>query len=96
MIKKIYKFNLPPILSGFPVRVIESDVDYTKYLGKDYKTTQKLPTKVATIVANHTSWLDAPVLIGAYHPGFCVNEESRKVPFLNTLIDCLNSIYINR
>lgn len=96
IIKLIYKINLPPILSGYRIRVIESDFDYSYYLGKDYKKTQVLPKKASTIVSNHTSWLDAPVLIAAYHPGFCVNEESRSVPFLNTEIDCLNSVYISR
>lgn len=96
VIKLIYKLNLPPILSGYRIRVINSDFDYSYYLGKDYKRNQQLPKKTSTIVSNHTSWLDAPVLIAAYHPGFCVNEESRSVPFLNTLIDCLNSVYIQR
>ncbi len=80
VIKLIYKINLPPILSGYRIRVINSDFDYSYYLGKDYKRNQQLPKKASTIVSNHTSWLDAPVLIAAYHPWFCVNEESRSVP----------------
>jgi hypothetical protein len=39
-------------------KMVDVDVDYSKFLGKDYMKTQKLPTKASTIVSNHTSWLD--------------------------------------
>ena len=39
--------------SGANVKLIESDCDYSEFLGKDYKKTQVLPKKTSTIVSNH-------------------------------------------
>jgi len=37
-------------------KVTEDEVDYSHYLGKDYKTTQKLtPGETPTIIAPHVS-----------------------------------------
>lgn len=40
-------------MTGARVKLIESDCDYSEFLGKDYKKTQKLPAKASTLVANH-------------------------------------------
>jgi hypothetical protein len=34
------------------------DVDYSEYLGRDYKETQKIPERISTMVSNHLSWVD--------------------------------------
>lgn len=71
-------------------------VDYSEYLGKDYRQTQKLPPKASTLVANHSSWLDQIVLITQCYPGFAAAIETSKVLVLETLITNLQSIYISR
>ena len=83
-------------MSGYWAKVIESDVDYSEYLGPDYKKKQVLPKKTSMIVANHTSWLDSPVLITSYYPGFTTSAEAGEVPVLNTLINTLQSVYVQR
>ena len=42
------------------------DVDYSEYLGKDYKKTQQIPEHVSTYVSNHVSWADIIVFIYQY------------------------------
>ena len=38
------------------------DVDYTEYLGPDYKKGYKDIKKTSTIVSNHVSWFDTMML----------------------------------
>ena len=83
--------------SGITVtKHVVNELDYSKYLGKDYLKNQKLPKKASTIVANHQAWIDNIILIQTCYPGFAAKIETKKVPILNTLIDNLQSIYISR
>ena len=72
------------------------DVDYSYYLGQNYKTQMKKVKRVSTMVCNHVSWLDCIILIKAVRPAFSPGAEFKKVPLLGTFIDCLDSIYIPR
>jgi 1-acyl-sn-glycerol-3-phosphate acyltransferase len=47
-------------------------------------------------IANHQAWLDSLILICNVFPGFAAAIETSKVPVLNVLIDCLQSLYISR
>ena len=65
----------------------ETQVDYSEYLGKDYKKTQKLPKNVSMIVCNHQSWIDNMVLLASpLQPGMVAKVETKKVLFLGTII----------
>ena len=72
------------------------DVDYSEYLGKDYKKTMKKPKRVSTIISNHTTWLDPVVFIKTLRPAFSPSAEFRHLPLVGNLIDALDSIYIPR
>ena len=72
------------------------DVDYSYYLGPDYKTNMKKIKRTSTIVSNHVSWLDPVVLIKNVRPAFAPSEEFRNVPLLGTLANVIDSIYIPR
>lgn len=52
-----------PLVCFARAKLIDSDFDYSEYLGSDYLKTQTLPKKASTIIANHQSWLDSPILI---------------------------------
>jgi hypothetical protein len=67
----------------------QPDFDYSKWLGKDYLKTQKLPEKASIIVANHQTWFDSPVLISTLYPGFTISDEARRVPILKDMVDYL-------
>lgn len=81
---------------GAKPKLFQSDCDYSKFLGKDYKKTQVLPLKTSTLVVNHSSWLDATILTKAFMPSYLTAFEYSKVPAFNTLIECLQGTYIKR
>lgn len=72
------------------------DVDYSFYLGPDYKEKEKKVPHVSTIVCNHVSFLDPVVLIKMLQPAFAPSVEFSKVPIVSNLIDAIDSIYIPR
>jgi 1-acyl-sn-glycerol-3-phosphate acyltransferase len=49
-------------LSGVSLKHTYLDVDYSEYLGSNYKNEKKKAGHTSTIVANHVSWLDILVL----------------------------------
>lgn len=83
-------------VSGINTTLKYCDVDYSYYLGSNYKEIQSKPKRTSTIVSNHTSWFDPIVLIKLIRPAFAPTLGLKDVPLLNTLMDCLDSIYIPR
>ena len=96
MIKAAYWFTCrcAPLCSGYYAIVKECDFDYSSYLGPNYLKTQSLPKKTSMLVSNHTSWLDSPILITSFYPGFTTSAEAGQVPILSTLINSLQSVYV--
>ena len=72
------------------------DVDYSFYLGEDYKKTHRKIKRTSTIVSNHVTWLDTVILIKNISPAFAPSAEFKNVPLFHTLIEALDSIYIPR
>jgi lysophosphatidylcholine acyltransferase/lyso-PAF acetyltransferase len=71
-------------------------MDYSYYLGPDYKKTQKLPKYVSTVVANHSSWADNLLEMIYYRTSFVAKVEVLNVPFISTIARALQCIYISR
>lgn len=88
--------NFALFLTGTTSKTEHHDVDYSYYLGENYKDTYRPIKKTSTIVCNHISWLDCIVLILERKPAFAPTAGFRTVPLFNTLIECLDSIYIDR
>ena len=84
------------IVAGLRTNKKHLDIDYTEYLGPDYKKNERKIKRVSTIVSNHVSWIDPVVLIKTIYPAFAPSSEFRNFPILNRLIDSLDSIYIPR
>jgi 1-acyl-sn-glycerol-3-phosphate acyltransferase len=72
------------------------DFDYTPFLGPDYKETQIIPKKVSTIISNHSSWLDVPILISNFRAAFASKKSFRKVPVFGIIVEALGCIFISR
>lgn len=53
--RNFYQFMMSVIVffSFMKVTFKHHNVDYSEYLGTNYKSTQKLPAKTSTIVVNH-------------------------------------------
>lgn len=65
-------------------------MDYTEYLGANYRTTTPVPDKVSTIVCNHTSHLDfAIVLASAFKPAFVAKKPFKRTPIIGPLCQAL-------
>jgi 1-acyl-sn-glycerol-3-phosphate acyltransferase len=67
------------------------DIDYSEYLGQNYKTSgSTLPAQVSTVVSNHTSHLDFAILIGSeFRPAFVAKKALRKLPIFGLLVEAL-------
>lgn len=85
-------------LTGMRTSLHYDDVDYTYYLGPNYKiqNQNRRVKRVSTIVSNHVSWLDCVILIKSVRPAFAVAAEFEKVPLLGHFSFCLDSIFIPR
>ena len=49
----------------------ELDVDYTKWLGKDYPK----PNRVVTYICNHSSYMDTIYMVWRLYPAFVAKAE---------------------
>lgn len=72
------------LIIGFYCKTTEHvDVDYSEYLGPDYKETMKPVKKVSTIICNHMSFMDIVILCGSYlQPAFTPSIKFSEVPLL--------------
>jgi len=62
----IYKvFSTILLKFGLAIKVQRKmvDFDYSEYLGKDYRNTQKDIKYVSTFISNHVSWTDIIVFL---------------------------------
>jgi len=65
-------------------------VDYRKYLGPTYQATTPYPSKVSTIVCNHSSWLDVIIMFVSRFKASGVGKQAFKTaPVLGVLCDGL-------
>jgi len=83
-------------VAGMQTSLHYQDVDYSYYLGDNYKSSMRKIKRTSTIVCNHVSWLDAVILIKNVRPAFAASAEFANVPLLTTLINTIDSIYIPR
>ena len=71
------------------------DVDYSYFLGPDYK--KNLSTKTtSTIIANHVSWLDPIVFGRRFMPSMAPKDTLKHTPLVNTLANAIGSLYMPR
>lgn len=82
--------------AGMKTTLKYQDVDYSYYLGPEYKRKMKKIKRTSTIVSNHVSWLDPVVLLYNIRPAFAPSEEFRRVPLIGTLCEVIDSIFIPR
>jgi len=59
-------------MAGMSTTLNNKNVDYSYYLGPDYKKKIKSYRKPSTIVANHCSWLDGFILGNYMFPALAV------------------------
>jgi hypothetical protein len=76
-VKWIYKTLTSLALATTGVRTGKTykDCDYSYYLGPNYKDNYKPVKRASTLVPNHTSWVDALVMIKYFCPSFAPNKR---------------------
>eukprot|EP00347_Sterkiella_histriomuscorum_P007119 403350191 len=73
------------------------DYDYSEYLGKDYKKTQKTPENPGSIVMQgHASWIDNLIAIRQYGCSFVGKESLKKAPLLGQILNVHGMLFVNR
>lgn len=81
------------LFCGIIVSEENIDIDYSPYLGNDYKKENITP---AATICNHVSWLDIIILMGRTGCGFITNHTVKSFPFVGTICTWIGSLYVNR
>lgn len=83
-------------LFGCGAKVEHVDVDYSYFLGRDYKKGYKDIKKTSTIICNHVSCLDSMAIVHAYFTAFAVADDYKKVPVLRTIFNAADCLFMPR
>jgi len=74
----------------------EIEVDYSPWLGEDYKQKRPDVKRVSTLIMNHTTLFDIPALQTQGSPSFATKEGVKKVPVAGFLVKVSQGIFLNR
>lgn len=80
-------------------RVEENEIDYSYYLGKDYKLKyQTPPGAVPTVISPHVSINDIPLLMKAFkgNLSFVAGEFMLNVPMYGSMCKALGCVFVPR
>ena len=79
-------------------KVNESEIDYSHYLGPDYKSQKKSPGTVPTIISPHISTNDIPLLMMAFggNISFVAGEFMLKIPLYGAMCKRLGCVFVPR
>lgn len=72
---------------------IEARVDYSKYLGPDWKPTYG---KSGIHVSNHTSWMDIQSCMWTCTPSFLSKDEISRTPVIAQVANSIQTVYVKR
>ena len=83
------------IVGMYSYKTTNNRVDYSYYLGPDYKN--KMGKKEpSTVIANHVSFLDPIVFSRRIVPSFAAMDSLKKAPLFNILMIAIGSLFIPR
>ena len=68
-------------------------VDYKKYLGPDWKPSDKKP---CIVVSNHVSWADIGMNLINYQPSYVAKEGTKNIPFIGRAAEMAGSLFLKR
>ncbi len=68
----------------------------TRILGVRVRVTGPLPPKGSFVVANHVSWMDIPLLGGAYLGSFIAKAEISGWPLFGWIAQASGTLFVNR
>ena len=83
-----------PFAIGTSVSIKTLDMDYSYYLGPNYKSNQC--TKPSIVVSNHVSWLDPYMVSRIIDVGYLAKKSCETTPLMGPIGKSLNSLFISR
>jgi 1-acyl-sn-glycerol-3-phosphate acyltransferase len=72
------------------------DVDYTEYLGPNYKDGYRKIKATSTYVSNHVSWMDTMCLYQYYPMALSLDWGFKTIPLMGKMSMLIDSIYLPR
>ena len=69
------------------------NVDYSKYLGKDYTAEW---SGASTIVCNHANWIDSFFVLHKHDAVLTTAESTKHIPVIGRLMQAIGAIFISR
>ena len=82
-------------VAGLSVTRKDIDMDYTEYLGPDYKSKYRQIKATSTVVCNHVSWLDGHVLYSRFKFGITA-DRGFKETILGKALYALDGLFMPR
>ena len=75
----------------------EEDVDYSRYLGPEWRKNKFRGKRVSTLISNHITFIEVWVWISLLTPpSYTPGSFIKKFPIGDFYCKCLNSIYVDR
>ena len=94
--------HVPMIILGFGYYIdhtshSEESVDYSKYLGPEWRKNKFEGKRVSTLISNHVTFIEVLVWASCMTPpAFTPASFVQKLPIGDFYCKCLNSLYIDR
>ena len=85
------------IIAGMKVEVMHEDMDYTEWLGPDYKKDLQKVKRSTAYVSNHSSWLDGFMMCYLFQPATTpAADVIGDLPVFSTIFRSVDSIIAYR
>mmetsp|Transcript_27579 Transcript_27579/g.41880 ORF Transcript_27579/g.41880 Transcript_27579/m.41880 type:complete len:226 (+) Transcript_27579:314-991(+) len=93
MYRYVAKTTLYALCGKFSIEEVDVEVNYSKFLGPDWKATDTVPT---IVIGNHTSWCDIVVQMCIWVPAFIAKSSVRKMPFVGVAAQQSSCCWVDR
>ena len=84
------------LLSGIVLGKKEEDMDYSYWLGPDYKAKYRKIKRTSTVVTNHVSWIDTPVIMINTIVAITLDKGLEKAPVLGPMAKMTDGLFLPR
>ena len=81
------------MMSGLQLSESRPDVDYSIYLGQEWKASYDKP---GTLISNHQCWLDIFMHMYRSPPSHVSKASVRKIPFIGYMAECVGGLFMDR
>ena len=83
-------------MAGIVLDESAPDIDYSYYLGPDYRKNYRPNITTSTILINHFAWLDSIFLVSRYIYSPIMEAKNRTMAVIGVCTQMLDAVYVNR